>query len=72
MGVEVRELYLSRLGMARLAVGAGVGVGRDGDTIGRLAVVSRGVWPGVCVRVRVRGQERLQVGGAGASVSKLR
>ena len=49
MGVEVRELCLSRLVMGRLAVGAGVevGVGRDGDTIGRLTVVSLGVWLGV-------------------------
>ena len=67
MGVEVRELYRSRLGTVRLAVGVGVGVGRDGDTIGRLTVVLLGVWP---VRVRVGGQERLRVGGAGASVSK--
>ena len=46
MGVEVRELYLSRLVMARLAVGVGAGVDRGGDTIGRLTVVLLGVWPG--------------------------
>ena len=30
-----------------MKAGAGAGVGRDGDTIGRLTVVSPGVWPGV-------------------------
>ena len=64
MGVEVRELYRSRLVMARLVVGVGVGVGRGGDTIGRLTVVSLGVWPGAWVRVR--GQEHLRAGGAEA------